>query len=128
MRGLNVDRPLRLDLERLGVRASGTHPTPNCFVDNCSNRKRDGSILMQQNARDELKVLSQARNARHLAELPGYAYDARGGRGITVYLIDTGINPNHPVSVTDSSIVNKAHSFPGIQKYSREHPLALSTR
>ena len=55
---------------------------------------------MQQNARDDLKVISQARGAS-LAELPGYAYDARGGRGITVYVIDTGVNPNHRVGVTD---------------------------
>jgi len=55
---------------------------------------------MQQDARDELKVISQARGAP-LAGLPGYAYDSRGGRGITVYVIDTGINPDHPVSATD---------------------------
>src|SRR5438309_5189156 len=53
---------------------------------------------MQQAARDELKMFSQARGARSLAELPGYAYDSRGGQGITVYIMDTGINPNHPVS------------------------------
>ena len=55
---------------------------------------------MQQDARDDLKVISQAEGAL-LSELPGYAYDSRGGRGITVYVIDTGINPNHPVSVPD---------------------------
>jgi len=55
---------------------------------------------MQQAARDDLKVISQARGAS-LSELPGYAYDARGGRGITVYVIDTGVNPNHRVSLTD---------------------------
>jgi len=56
---------------------------------------------MQQDARDELKMFSQAKGARSLSALPGYAYDARGGRGITVYVVDTGINPNHPVSVKD---------------------------
>jgi len=54
---------------------------------------------MQQNARDDLKVISQARGAP-LPGLPGYAYDSRGGRGITVYVIDTGANPNHRVSAT----------------------------
>jgi hypothetical protein len=54
---------------------------------------------MQQNARDELKMFSQARGAP-LSELPGYAYDARGGQGITVYVIDSGINPNHEVRGT----------------------------
>jgi len=53
---------------------------------------------MQQDALDDLKLFSQARGTR-LAELPGYAYDSMAGRGITVYVIDTGINPNHLVSV-----------------------------
>ena len=88
--------PVNLETEN----ASETPPSPNCPPENCSHRKRDGSILMQQDARDELKVISQAGGAL-LSELPGYAYDSRGGRGITVYVIDTGINPNHPVSVTD---------------------------
>ena len=55
---------------------------------------------MQQGAVDDLKVLSQARGAP-LPQLPGYAYDSRGGRGITVYVIETGINQGHPVSPTD---------------------------
>jgi len=54
---------------------------------------------MQQDAFDDLKMFSQARGA-WLSGLPGYAYDSRGGRGITVYVIDSGINPDHPVSVT----------------------------
>jgi len=56
---------------------------------------------MQQDARDELKIFSQARGAR-LSALPGYAYDARGGQGITVYVMDTRINPDHPVSTLNS--------------------------
>jgi len=80
--------------------ASDTPPSPNCFPENCSHRKRDGSVLMQQDARDELKVISQAQGAL-LSDLPGYAYDSRGGRGITVYVMDTGINQDHPVSVAD---------------------------
>ncbi len=45
-------------------------------------------------------MFSQASDVS-LSELPGYAYDSMGGRGITVYVIDTGINPNHPVSATN---------------------------
>ena len=82
---------------------------------------------MQQDARDDLKLFSQARGA-YLSDLPGYAYDSRGGLGITVYVIDTGVNPWHSVSVTDYQQFKKAHSFPGIQKYARKHTLALSTR
>ena len=82
---------------------------------------------MQQGAPDELKMFSQARNA-YLPGLPGYAYDSRGGQGVTVYIVDTGINQNHPVSVTDC----QHHSirltyFPGIQKYAGRHTLALYT-
>jgi len=85
---------------------------------------------MQQAAPDELKMFSQARGARSLAELPGYAYDARGGEGVTVYIMDTGINPNHPVSVTDDININSQGSlnFPGIHKYARKHTLALSSK
>jgi len=93
-----VDQQLVVDLETES--ASDTPPSPNCFPENCSHRKRDGSVLMQQDARDELKVISQAQRAL-LSELPGYAYDSRGGRGITVYVIDTGINQDHQVSVAD---------------------------
>ena len=55
---------------------------------------------MQPGAPDELKMFSQAGSAP-LSGLPGYAYDSMGGRGITVYVLDTGINPDHQVRVTD---------------------------
>jgi subtilisin family serine protease len=55
--------------------------------------------MVKKDASDDLKVISQARGAP-LSEL-GYAYDLRGGLGITVYVIDTGIDPNHQVSVKD---------------------------
>ena len=80
--------------------ASGTFPSPNCPSENCSHQKRDEITLMQQDAHDDLKVFSQARGAS-LSTLPGYAYDSRAGDGITVYVIDTGINQDHPVRVTD---------------------------
>ena len=93
-----MDRSLQVDLET--VSTSGPPPSPKCAPENCSHQKRDGSILMQQDALDDLRIFSQGAGAS-LSELPGYAYDARGGRGITVYVIDTGINPNHPVSIAD---------------------------
>lgn len=108
------------------ARTKHTPLSLNCSPESCSHEKRDGTILTQQDALDDLKLVSQARGAR-LAELPGYSYDSRGGQGITVYVIDTGINPNHPVSVIDYSKVNKTYSFPGIPKYAREHILAAST-
>jgi subtilisin family serine protease len=55
---------------------------------------------MQDDAYDDLMVISQASGAL-LEDLPGYAYDSVGGQGITVYVVDSGINPAHEVSVTD---------------------------
>jgi len=55
---------------------------------------------MQQTILDELKMFSQAPGAS-LSELTGYTFDSMGGQGITVYVVDTGIDPNHQVSVTD---------------------------
>ena len=98
-----MDVPLPVDL---GTETEGDIPSSQCPPESCSHGKRDGSILMQQDARDELKVISQSSGAP-LSELPGYAYDARGGRGITVYVVDTGINTNHIVSLVNSSTVNK---------------------
>ena len=82
-------------------KGSTRRPSPNCPPESCSHGKRDGTILVQQGAEDELKMFSQATGARFLAGLPGYAYDSRGGQGITVYVIDSGINPDLPVSVSD---------------------------
>ena len=83
-----------------GTSETSTAPSSNCPPESCSNGKRDGSILVQQNPPDDLKLFSQARGAL-LSELTGYAYDSRGGRGVTVYTIDTGLNPQHLVSVKD---------------------------
>jgi hypothetical protein len=96
-----VDLPLPVERLEAPTNASGgTSSSPSgCPPENCS-RKRDGSILMQEHAPVDLKIYSQVRGAP-LSSLPGYTYDARGGRGITVYLIDSGINPNHVVSLTE---------------------------
>ena len=99
VRGLNVDPSSPANLE--GPSASDSEsPSSNCSTEDCSHRKRDGFITMQQTILDELKMFSQAPGAS-LLELAGYAFDSVGGRGITVYVIDTGIIPNHPVCVTD---------------------------
>jgi len=104
VRGLNVDMTIPFNLERASE--SDTPPTPNCPPENCSHQKRDGNIMLQITRHDELKMFSQARGAS-LSQVPGYAFDSMGGQGITVYVIDKGINPNHPVSVIKLSIVRK---------------------
>jgi cerevisin len=65
---------------------------------------------MQRDALEDLRLFSQARYVP-LSALPGYAFDSRAGQGITVYVIDTGINPNHPVSVTDHSRIRLTFFF-----------------
>jgi len=92
-----VDQLLEIDL---GTSETSTDPSPECPPESssCSNGKRDGSILVQQNPPEDLKLFSQARGAL-LSELTSYAYDSRGGQGVTVYIIDTGLNSQHPVSV-----------------------------
>ena len=98
VRGLNVDTTIQLHLE--SASGSDTPLTPDCPPENCSHQKRDGDMILQATRYDELKVFSQARGVS-LSQVPGYTFDSMGGQGITVYDIDTGINPNHPVSVTD---------------------------
>jgi subtilisin family serine protease len=72
--------------------SAGTPLSPDCPPESCSQGKRN--ILVQATPLEDLRQISQARGARSLAALPGYAYDSVGGMGITVYVIDTGINPN----------------------------------
>lgn len=79
---------------------SSTSPSPQCPLEDCSHQKRDGIIRMQRGAREELKMFSQPMGVP-LSSLPGYAFDSKGGLGITVYVIDSGINPDHLVSMTD---------------------------
>jgi hypothetical protein len=99
VQGINEDRPIPYDLETAGGSVN-TPLSPDCPPESCSHGKRDGDILVQLTPLEELRMVSQARGARSLAALPGYVFDSMSGMGITVYVIDTGINPHHPVSVT----------------------------
>jgi hypothetical protein len=99
VQGINEDRQIPLDLENVSGSVN-TPPSPNCPPESCSHKKRDGNILVQLTQLEDLRQISQAREAQSLAALPGYVFDSVGGMGITVYVMDSGINPNHPVSVT----------------------------
>ncbi|KAK1994135.1 subtilisin-like protein [Colletotrichum falcatum] len=54
-------------------------------------------VLYDSGADTSLKALSQPPEFASYdpADMPGYAYPASSGKGITVYIIDTGANPNH---------------------------------
>ncbi|KAK2046768.1 subtilisin-like protein [Colletotrichum somersetense] len=73
-RNLKPDRPIRID--------------PKVAYQNVNvERKADVS----------LKALSQPPDLASFspADMPGYAYPASSGKGITVYIIDTGADPGH---------------------------------
>ncbi|KAK1574358.1 uncharacterized protein LY79DRAFT_566041, partial [Colletotrichum navitas] len=60
-----------------------------------SNVPNPADIRLQSDAVDELKVISQPAGA-NLAELPGYGYAQEGGKGVTIYVVDTGVNSQNP--------------------------------
>ncbi|KAK1976461.1 peptidase S8/S53 domain-containing protein [Colletotrichum cereale] len=53
------------------------------------------NIRLQPDPEEELIVLSQPPGAR-LWELPGYGYASEGGKGVTIYMVDTGANIQNP--------------------------------
>ncbi|TDZ26294.1 Subtilisin-like protease 3 [Colletotrichum orbiculare MAFF 240422] len=59
--------------------------------------KAANGILVDTGAPTANKMLSHPRDLGDVspADLPGYAYPESAGKGITVYLIDTGANPKH---------------------------------
>ncbi|KDN70650.1 putative subtilase, partial [Colletotrichum sublineola] len=54
-------------------------------------------VLFDSGADTSLKTLSQPPelSSYHPDDMPGYAYPASSGKGITIYIIDTGANPTH---------------------------------
>jgi hypothetical protein len=60
-----------------------------------THQKRD-RVLRQQNARPELKVISQ-RPGVNLNTLSGYFFE-KTADVVTVFIMDFGINTSHPVS------------------------------
>ncbi|OLN86981.1 Subtilisin-like protease 3 [Colletotrichum chlorophyti] len=52
-------------------------------------------IGLQPDALDELKAISQPPGAS-LPDLPGFGYASEAGKGVTIYVIDTGANAENP--------------------------------
>ncbi|KAK1470308.1 hypothetical protein CCUS01_06410 [Colletotrichum cuscutae] len=65
--------------------ATGPSGSPKTSVPNPSD------IALQSDAVDELKAISQPAGAR-IADLPGFGYASEAGKGVTIYVIDTGAN------------------------------------
>jgi hypothetical protein len=69
---------------------------------NSRHQKRDTRIELQENALPELRVISQP-PAVPLDTLSGFAYNSTAGKDITVYIMDSGANPDHRVSTLSNS-------------------------
>lgn len=80
---------------------TGKHPscgTPFRALESRANRNKRGSKITQPNSPDQLKVLSQAPD-QALKDVEGYTYDDTAGKDVRVYIIDSGVNLDHPVGL-----------------------------
>jgi subtilisin family serine protease len=74
-----------------------TKSSTNCSP-SCKLQKRDNNVRLQSDAPPELRVISQPEGVP-LNSLPFYAYNSVAGGGVTVYVVDSGANTQHPVCV-----------------------------
>ncbi|KAI9722071.1 MAG: hypothetical protein M1812_002031 [Candelaria pacifica] len=63
----------------------------------------------QQNSRDEMKFISQPSDIPKLRDTPDYQYDDSAGKDVTIYIVNSGANFDHPVDFDLHSII--ARSF-----------------
>ncbi|CRG84196.1 Sexual differentiation process putative subtilase-type proteinase isp6 [Talaromyces islandicus] len=79
------------------VNQSSSYP-PSQNTDTTGNSKRaDGSrLISQDDALASLRVVSQPHNVTIIDLTDNYKYNSAGGSGITVYVIDSGANPQNP--------------------------------
>jgi hypothetical protein len=70
---------------------------------NSTHYKRDERIIEQTNQLPELFVISQPEGIP-LSQLTSFNYQSTAGRDITVYIIDSGANPNNLVSALSNSL------------------------
>jgi hypothetical protein len=62
------------------------------------NRSSTNSIVLQANALDQLKLISQPQGVNlNDKTLRGYYYDSTAGQETTVYVIDSGVEQSHSV-------------------------------
>lgn len=96
-----LDKKLTLDLGRettvgsVSSRAAGQRNGARYPASNL--RRRDG-FEIQENAVDDLLTISQPEGVP-FDELPGFTYSPEAGYGITVYIIDTGIDESDQVCI-----------------------------
>ncbi|CCF41721.1 hypothetical protein CH063_02659, partial [Colletotrichum higginsianum] len=61
-----------------------------------TNIRNPANVRLQTVAPTELKVISQPPGSVRAADLPGFGYASEAGRGVTIYVIDTGANAQNP--------------------------------
>jgi subtilisin family serine protease len=75
---------------------SGPYPPPQSTNTSDISKRVNGSRLISQNdALASLRVVSQPHNVTIIDLTDNYKYNSAAGSGITVYLIDTGANPQN---------------------------------
>ncbi|KAI9756102.1 MAG: hypothetical protein M4579_003989 [Chaenotheca gracillima] len=78
--------------------------------------KRDGTFVQQQNALDELKIVSGPKFNLIDTSLGPYTYDSNAGQGITIYIFDTGTTIANPeFSVANGFTGSKRFLFAGLK-------------
>ncbi|OBR11253.1 Alkaline proteinase [Colletotrichum higginsianum IMI 349063] len=89
---LKEDQPLSLAPLPLTSRQAptkGSHGPPQTTL-------QDPAVIrLQPGAAEELKVISQPPGSWR-DELPGFGYASEAGKGVTIYVIDSGANSKHP--------------------------------
>jgi hypothetical protein len=58
---------------------------------------KQGHITSHKNAPADLVVVPQPK-ARSIEEFPDYVFGEAAGEDITIYIVDSGLNADHPVS------------------------------
>ncbi len=79
-----------------GLRAQNLNGTSHFY--GLGNRSSTNSIVLQANALDQLKLISQPQGVNlNDKTLRGYYYDSTAGQETTVYVIDSGVEQSHSV-------------------------------
>ena len=79
-----------------------------CNIDLPLSSEPVSDVMRESNPPEDLKVVSWPPNPQgvQLGDLQYYAFDERGGEGTFIYVIDSGIEPKNPVSLTFKSILS----------------------
>ncbi|KAL8993004.1 MAG: hypothetical protein Q9169_006662 [Polycauliona sp. 2 TL-2023] len=87
--GVSVDKFIALE----GFRDSSSSSANSSLVDKKGDESQ--SIIKQANAPEQLKVVSQPDRDTKVGSLTHFAYREEAGRGVTVFIFDTGANKEH---------------------------------